>query len=142
MPVGPFCKGSKSAERREVDWVAVRVIAAQAFICEGCILEDRGPRLLGNAAGVVIITIVGLLGGLAFGVLRAWLLRRDELENLALVVTAGFFGSVFGLGLAIVLAVLDRGSFRSLKKTMAVVAVTAVVLWAIVVLAREFLAKR
>jgi hypothetical protein len=88
------------------------------------------------------MTIVGLLGGLAFGFLRAWLLRRDELENLAFVVTAGFFGSVFGLGLAIVLAVLERGSFRSLRKTMGLVAVTAVVLWAIVVLMREFLAKR
>ena len=105
-------------------------------------MEDREPRLLGNAAGVVIITIVGLLGGLAFGFLRAWLVQRDALENLAFVVTGGFFGSVFGLGLAIVLAVLERGSFRSLKKTMVLVAVTAVVLWAIVVLVREFLAKR
>jgi len=122
--------------------VALRIIAAQAFIREDCILDDREPRLLGNAAGVVIITIVGLLGGLAFGFIRARLVPREPLENLSFVVTGGFFGSVFGLGLAIVLAALERGSFRSLKKTMGLVAVTAVVLWAIIVLVREFLAKR
>ena len=142
MPVGPLGKGSKSAEHRVDDWVAVRGFAAQAFICEDCILEGREPRLLGNAAGVVIITIAGLLGGLAFGFMRAWLVPREPLEHVGFVVSGGFFGSVFGLALAIVLAVLERGSFRSLKKTMGVVAVTAVVLWAIVVLMREFWGKR
>jgi hypothetical protein len=37
--------------------------------------------------------------------------------------------------------VLERGSFRSLKKTMAVVAVTAMVLWAIFTLLRDLVAS-
>jgi hypothetical protein len=103
-------------------------------------MEDRQPRLLGNAAGVVILTIAGLLGGLGFGYLRSWAGMRDQLAQIGLIASGGFFGSVFGLALAIVLAVLERGSFRSLGKTMTVVAVAAVVLWAIIILCREFLA--
>jgi hypothetical protein len=103
--------------------------------------EEREPRLLGNAAGIVIMTIVGMMAGFAFGVVRSWIGRHDPFAQLALVVSGGFIGTVLGLGLAIVLAVLERGSFRSLKKTMAVVAVTAVVLWAIVTLLRDLVAN-
>ena len=104
-------------------------------------MEIQRSRLLGNASGVVILPIAGLIGGLAFGMFRAWIAPRDPLLQVGIVATGGFMGTVFGLGLAVMLAVLERGSFRSLKKTMGVVAVTAVVLWAIITLLRDLSAN-
>ncbi len=104
-------------------------------------MEVRQSRLLGNAAGVVVVTIAGLLAGLAFGVIRSWIGPPDALVQIGFVTLGGFLGTVFGLGLAVVLSVVERGSFRSLKKTMGVVAVAAVVLWAIVTLLRDLSAN-
>jgi hypothetical protein len=104
-------------------------------------MKTDEPRLLGNAAEVVILTIGGMMAGLAFGVIRSWIGPHDPFQQLRQVISGGFVGTVLGLGLAIVLAVLERGSFRSLKKTMAVVAVTAVVLWAIITLLRDLVAN-
>ena len=104
-------------------------------------MRNDEPRLLGNAAGIVILTIVGMMAGFAFGMARVWIWPRDALQKLGVVASSGFVGTVFGLGLAILLAVLERGSFRSLKKTMAVVAVTAVVIWAIITLLRDLKAN-
>jgi hypothetical protein len=103
--------------------------------------ENRQSRLLGNAAGVVILAIVGMMAGFIFGLIRSWIGRHDPFEQIGTVVSGGFVGTVLGLGLAIVLAVMERGSFRSLKKTMAVVAVAAVVLWAIITLLRDLAAN-
>ena len=103
--------------------------------------EDRQSRLLGNAAGIVILTIIGMMAGFTFGVVRSWIGQHDPFEQLGLVVSGGFVGTVLALGLAIVLAVLERGSFRSLKKTMIIVAVTAVVFWAIATLLRDLKAN-
>jgi hypothetical protein len=100
-------------------------------------MRSDEPRLLGNAAGIVILTIIGMMAGFAFGAARSWIGPHDPFQQLGLVVSSGFTGTVLGLGLAIVLAVLERGSFRSLKKMMAVIAVTAVVIWAIVTLLRD-----
>jgi hypothetical protein len=105
------------------------------------LVEDRPSRLLGNAAGIVIVTIGGMLAGLAFGFIRSRIGPRDALVQLGSIVAGGFFGSVFGLGLAIMLAVLERGSFRSLKKTMGFIAVAAVVIWAIITLLRDLSAN-
>jgi hypothetical protein len=104
-------------------------------------MRNDEPRLLGNAAGIVILTIAGMMAGFAFGVARVWIWPRDPFQQLGAVVSSGFVGTVFGLGLGILLAVLERGSFRSLKKTMAVVAVTALVIWAIVTLLRDLIAS-
>src|SRR6516165_2912978 len=104
-------------------------------------MNSEEPRLLGNAVGIVILTIVGMMAGFGFGVARSWIGPRDPFHQLSVVVSSGFIGTVCGLGLAIVLAVLERGSFRSLKKMMAVVAVTAVVIWAIVTLLRDLVAS-
>jgi hypothetical protein len=103
--------------------------------------QDHQSRLLGNAAGIVIVTIVGMMAGLTFGVVRSWIGQHDSFQQLGLVVSGGFVGTVLALGLAIVFAVLERGSFRSLKKTMVVVAVTGVVFWAIVTLLRDLKAN-
>lgn len=103
--------------------------------------KDRQSRLLGNAAGIVILTIIGMMAGFTFGVIRSWIGPHDPFAQIGLVVSGGFVGTVLGLGLGIVLAVLERGSFRSLKKTMAVIAVTAVVIWAVVTLLRDLVAN-
>jgi hypothetical protein len=104
-------------------------------------MKSDEPRLLGNAASIVIFTIAGMMAGLGFGVIRSWIGPHDPFRQIGQVVSGGFVGSVLGLGLAIVLAVLERGSFRSVKKTMAVIAVTAVVLWAIITLLRDLVAN-
>ena len=104
-------------------------------------MEVRESRLLGNASGVVILPIAGLLAGMAFGVIRSWIGPPDAFVRIGFVTLGGFLGTVFGLGLAVVLVVLDRSSFRSLKKTMGVVAVAAVVLWAIITLLRDLSAN-
>jgi hypothetical protein len=103
--------------------------------------DDRQSRLLGNAAGIVILTIVGMMAGFTFGVIRSWIGPHDPFQQLGLVVSGGFVGTVLALGLAIVFAALERRSFRSIKKTMVVVAVTAVVFWAIVTLLRDLVAN-
>lgn len=100
-------------------------------------VESSRSRLLGNAAGVVILTIAGLMAGLLFGMIRSWIGPHDPFVQIGFVVSGGFVGSLLGLGLAVVLSVLERGSFRSLKKTMGVIAVAAIVLWAIITLLRD-----
>jgi len=104
-------------------------------------MEVRDSRLLGNAAGIAVLTIAGLTAGLAFGVIRSWIGPKDPFQQIGFVASGGFLGMVFGLGLAVVLSVLERGSFRSLKKTMGFVVVTAVVVWAIVTLLRDLTAN-
>ena len=104
-------------------------------------MEARGSRLLGNASGIVILTITIMLAGLAFGVIRSWIGPHDPFLEIGFVASGGFVGTLFGLGLAVVLSVLERGSFRSLKKTMGVIAVVAVVLWAIITLLRDLSAN-
>ncbi len=99
-------------------------------------MESDRPRLLGNAGGVVILTIGGMLAGLGFGLCWSWLGGDDPFRRIGQVATGGFFGTVFGLGLAILLVARERGSFRSVKKTMVFIAAVAVVIWAVMALLR------
>ncbi len=99
-------------------------------------MSSGESRLLGNAAGVVILTIAGLMAGLAFGFVRSWIGPVDPLVQVGQVVSGGIVGSVIGLGLAILLAARERDAFRSVKKTMAFAAVTAIVVWAIIAVMR------
>ncbi len=99
-------------------------------------MESDRPRLLGNAGGVVILTIGGMLAGLGLGLCWSWLGGDDPFRRLEQVATGGFFGTVFGLGLAILLLARERGSFRSVKKTMVFIAAAAVVIWAVMTLLR------
>ncbi len=93
-------------------------------------MQNDESRLLGNAVGIAILTIGGMMAGLGFGFFRAWLFRADEFSQINQVVTGGIIGTVIGLGLAILLAARERGSFRSLRKTMVFIAALAVVVWA------------
>jgi hypothetical protein len=100
------------------------------------VMEKVEPRLLGNAVGIAILTIGGMMAGLGYGFIRSWIMRIDPFIQIGQVVSGGVVGTLIGLGLAILLAARERGSFRSLKKTMAFVAVTGVVIWAISTLLR------
>jgi hypothetical protein len=106
------------------------------------LLQHREPRLLGNAVGVVILTIGGMLAGLGFGVFRAWLLWLDPFVQIAQVVSGGVIGTLIGLGLAILLAAHERGTFRSVKKTMVFIAAAAIVVWATFTLLRALFPGR
>ena len=105
-------------------------------------MQSNESRLLGNAGGFVIFTIAGMMCGLLVGSVRSWLGPGDEFARIGWVVSGAVMGTVSGLGLAILLAARERGTFRSLKKTMAFVVVAAVVVWAIVWLLREVIRER
>jgi hypothetical protein len=106
------------------------------------VTQNAEPRLLGNAAGIAILTIGGMIAGLSFGFMKSKILWSDELLQLSQVVSGGIIGSVIGLGLAILLAARERGSFRSLKKTMVFIAALAVVVWATSTLLRVLFPER
>ena len=105
-------------------------------------MRSQESRLLGNAAGFVILTISGMLVGLACGLIWSWFGRHDPFRQIGQVVSGGIVGTVIGLGLAILLAARQRGSFRSVKKTMVFIAATALVVWAINTLLRTLFFER
>lgn len=104
-------------------------------------MPNDESRLLGNAAGAVILTIAGMMAGLGAGLMWSWMEGFDPFRQLGQVVSGGVVGMVIGLGLAILLVARQRGTFRSLKGTMAFIAVVAVVAWAIVSLLRVLLVQ-
>jgi Ca2+/Na+ antiporter len=105
-------------------------------------MRSDEPRLLENAAGAVILTIVGMLGGLACGLFWAWLRHEDAFRQIGQVVSGAIVGTIIGLGLAVLLAARQRGSFRSVKKTMVFIAAVAVVVWATNTLLRTLFFER
>jgi ABC-type sugar transport system permease subunit len=106
------------------------------------VTQHDEPRLLGNAAGIAILTIGGMMAGLGFGFIKSRILWSHELLQLSQVVSGGIIGTVIGLGLAILLAARERGSFRSLQKTMVFIAALAVVVWATSTLLRVLFPER
>jgi hypothetical protein len=99
-------------------------------------LKSGESRLLVNAGGIVILTIAGMMAGLAFGLIWSWTGPDDPFLQIRQVVSGGIVGTAFGLGLAILLVARARGTFRSLRQTMAFIVVAAVVIWAIVIVLR------
>jgi hypothetical protein len=104
-------------------------------------MERPHTRLSQSASALVLFPIVGLLGGILLGVIRAQIMRGDPFANLVRVVEGGFLGSVFGAGAAIVFGILERKSLTSVKKMMGFVLAVAVVLWAVVTLVRDLVAS-
>jgi hypothetical protein len=66
----------------------------------------------------------------------------DAFTQIGHVVAGGIVGSVIGLALAILLAARERGTFRSVKKTMVFVAAAAIVVWATFTLLRVLFPAR
>jgi hypothetical protein len=105
-------------------------------------MQSDQSRLRGNAAGIVILTIIGMLGGLGCGLIWSLLGRDDPFRRIGQIASGGFFGTVLGLGLAILLVARERGSFRSVKKTMIFIAAVAMVVWAIMALVQALARER
>jgi hypothetical protein len=82
-----------------------------------------------------------MLGGIALGVIRAKILIADEFAAIGFVVRGGFIGSVLGVAVAVMIAVLERQSLTSLRKLMVTIVVVAVVLWAAITLLRDLVAN-
>jgi hypothetical protein len=117
--------------------------STSAFIQGELAMDRPQSRLAKSAAVLVLFPILGLLGGILLGVIRAWIWRGDEFMNLWLTVRSAFLGSVFGAAAAVILAVLERKNLTSLRRQMAFIlaVAVAVVIWAIVVLIRDLLAS-
>jgi hypothetical protein len=87
-------------------------------------------NLESDASTRVLLPILGLLGGLGFGILRAWLSGASELRAVAVVVVGGIVGSILGMSAVIATVYrIDKGKIRSLKSLAFLVLVAAVVLW-------------
>ena len=94
-----------------------------------------------SASAMILFPILGLVGGLLYGVVRARIGRLDELGSIEMVVKCGFLGSVFGAMIGVVVAIQSRKSLTSLKRILALVAVACVLLWAVIMLLRDLAAS-
>jgi hypothetical protein len=97
-------------------------------------MKRNGSRLGTSASALALFPILGMLGGILFGLFRGWILNADAFTATAYFVRSGFVGSVLGAVVAVAAAVLERGSVTSLKKLMVLIAVAAVLLWVVITL--------
>jgi hypothetical protein len=109
----------------------------------GTMLMDRPQsRLARSASALALFPILGLLGGILLGVIRAYIWRGDELMNLGLTVQSAVLGSLYGTAVAVIFAVLERKNLTSIKRMMAIILVVAVVIWAVVTVLRDLFGTR
>jgi hypothetical protein len=105
------------------------------------IMEHRESLLTKSASAMILIPILGMVGGLLYGAVRARIGRTDELGTIAMVVKSGFLGSVFGGLIGVAVATELWKSLTSLKRLLALVAVATVLLWALITLLRGLTAS-
>jgi hypothetical protein len=89
----------------------------------------------------VLLPILGMLGGIMLGAIRVKILHADEFAAVGYLVRGGFIGSVIGVVAAVIVAVLKRRDFTSVRKLMVLVLVAGVVLWAVITLIRDLVAN-
>jgi hypothetical protein len=104
-------------------------------------MERGESRLTQSASVLVLFPILGMLGGIILGVIRVWILRGDEIAAVVHIVRGGFIGSVIGVVAAVLVAVLERRAFTSVRKLMVLVLVVGVVFWAVITLIRDLVAN-
>lgn len=93
-------------------------------------MDRQVPHLESDASLRVLLPILGLLGGLGLGVLRAWLAGAADIGAVALVVSGGIIGSALGMSAVLLCACrLGQARLRSLKSLALLVLVAALVLW-------------
>jgi hypothetical protein len=102
-------------------------------------LEKPESRLAQNASALAIFPILGLLGGILFGLIRAGISGSDAFAKLQLATNGGFLGTIFGTALAVLVAFLDRKSLFSLRRMMTLILVAAVLLGAVIILLRDLI---
>src|SRR5262249_40282182 len=93
-------------------------------------MDHQVSHLESNASLKVLPPILGLLVGLGFGGLRAWLYGVTDLGALALVISGGIIGSALGMSAVLLTAYrIGQADFRSIKSLAILVLVAALVLW-------------
>ena len=92
-------------------------------------MERSGSRLARNASAMALFPILGMLGGILLGVLRAWLFNLDPFIATGYYVRGGFLGSILGAAAAVAVAVLERRNLTSIRRLMILIAIASVVLW-------------
>jgi hypothetical protein len=93
-------------------------------------VREMRPGVSRSASAAVIYPIVGMLGGLCIGAIRARSRGLVDLEQLACVVKWGVTGFFAGLGLVLLLALqFRRGDVVSIRRLMALVLFAGIVAW-------------
>jgi hypothetical protein len=97
---------------------------------------DRQLRHLESDASIkVLLPILGLLGGLGLGILRAWISGATELGAISIVVAGGVIGSAFGMSAVLLCSYrVGNAELRSLRSLAILVLVAAMVLWFVLTL--------
>jgi hypothetical protein len=93
-------------------------------------MDRQVPHLESDASLCVLLPILGLLGGIGLGALRAWIAGAADIGAVALVVSGGIIGSALGMTAVLFSAYrLGQTDLRSLKSLAFLVLVAALVLW-------------
>ena len=100
-------------------------------------MERPSSSLTRNASLLIIFPIVGMMAGIAFGVIRTWIWGGDPFRQITYVVSGGFLGSVSGAVAAVAIGVFERRRLTSLQKMMGLILVAGTLLWAVLTLLRS-----
>jgi hypothetical protein len=93
-------------------------------------MNQQATRLVRNASTAVIWPLVGMLGGLFVGGLRAWGSGLHEFAQIGCVIRWSVTGFFMGLALVILLALpIYRQDKLTIRRTMAVFVVAGVLTW-------------
>ncbi len=93
-------------------------------------MDRHESHLESSASQKVLWPVLGMLGGLLLGGLRAWVGGGDELAATFLVIAGGLIGSVLGMTAILAMSYRFRKTdLNSVKGLMTIVLVAALVLW-------------
>ncbi len=93
-------------------------------------MNEPGTKLARNASTAVVYPIVGMLGGLFIGGLRAKVGGANEIDQIAFVIKWGVTGFFAGLALVVLLAFASRGrNIVSMRRLMVLVVVAGLLTW-------------
>jgi hypothetical protein len=103
-------------------------------------MDEHDSPLEASASFRVLFPVLGMLGGLLAGALRAWLGSGDPVASVGLVIAGGLVGST--LGMAAVLATaypIRRVDLTSLRGLLILGVISAFVTWFVLGMLRDFL---
>src|SRR5262249_7867062 len=99
-------------------------------------MDRENPVFLSTASAMAIWPIIGMLGGLLLGSIRASLQRADEFASLSSTIRWGVTGFFLGLALIVLLSfslkqsdITSSRNFTSLRRLMVIVVVAALLSW-------------
>ena len=93
-------------------------------------MNQQATRLARNASTAVLFPIIGMLGGLFVGGLRASARGAGEIDQIAFVVKWGVTGFFAGLAFVVLLAFSSRReSLTSMRKLLILAIVAGLLTW-------------